>query len=90
MVQRQLWLEKIRNGLTERSVLWLSGVRRFGKTMLCRRIPNIKYFELRTGDRLRYYAEIYLRRPGQSSFHIIYKALDKKDDRFHVKKFVGG
>lgn len=31
--------------LEQRSVLWLSGVRRAGKTMLCKSIPGIEYFD---------------------------------------------
>lgn len=45
MVQRHFWLDRIRKGLKERSVLWLSGVRRAGKTMLCQSLPNIEYFD---------------------------------------------
>lgn len=45
MVQRHFWLDRIRRGLKERSVLWLSGVRRAGKTMLCQSLPNIEYFD---------------------------------------------
>ncbi len=45
MVQRQFWLNKIKNRLQERSVLWLSGVRRVGKTILCQSIPKIEYFD---------------------------------------------
>lgn len=45
MVQRQFWLDGIREGLKKRSVLWLSGVRRAGKTMLCQSIPGIEYFD---------------------------------------------
>lgn len=45
MVQRQFWLRKIKKSLQERSVLWLSGVRRVGKTMLCRSVPESEYFD---------------------------------------------
>src|SRR3990172_2616618 len=45
MVQRQFWLNRIENRLRQRSVLWLSGVRRVGKTMLCQSIPKIEYFD---------------------------------------------
>lgn len=45
MVQRRFWLDKIAKGLKERSVLWLSGVRRAGKTMLCRSLPDVEYFD---------------------------------------------
>lgn len=45
MVRRRYWLDKISQGLGKRSVLWLSGVRRAGKTMLCKSIPDIAFFD---------------------------------------------
>jgi predicted AAA+ superfamily ATPase len=45
MVQRHFWLVKIKEGLQKRSVLWLSGVRRVGKTVLCQSLPDIEYFD---------------------------------------------
>jgi hypothetical protein len=40
MFVRSLWTAKIQRRLTERSVLWLAGVRRSGKTTLCRSLPG--------------------------------------------------
>ena len=40
MIQRPLWLERIRRAWSERSVVWLSGVRRVGKTTLSRMVPG--------------------------------------------------
>jgi len=45
MVRRHFWLKKIAEGLQKRSVLWLSGVRRAGKTMLCQSFPDTEYFD---------------------------------------------
>lgn len=45
MVKRHFWLGKIAEGLEKRSVLWLSGVRRAGKTVLCQSLPEIEYFD---------------------------------------------
>lgn len=45
MVQRKFWIEKIRQAWEYRSVLWLSGVRRAGKTSLCHSIPDVEYFD---------------------------------------------
>jgi predicted AAA+ superfamily ATPase len=42
---RSYWLEKIRAAWRSRSVVWLSGVRRSGKTVLCRGLPYIEYFD---------------------------------------------
>ncbi|MGH7599784.1 MAG: ATP-binding protein [bacterium] len=38
-------MEKIEAAWQERSVLWLSGVRRVGKTVLCQSLPEIEYFD---------------------------------------------
>ena len=45
MVKRGFWLRKIAEGFEKRSVLWLSGVRRAGKTMLCRSLSAGEYFD---------------------------------------------
>lgn len=44
-VSRNGWIQRIINAWTRRSVIWLSGVRRAGKTMLCQNLPNIDYFD---------------------------------------------
>jgi len=45
MVQRQFWLSQIEAAWQRRSVVWLSGVRRVGKTFLCQSLPNVEYFD---------------------------------------------
>ena len=45
MVLRKFWIEKIQNAWKERSVVWLSGVRRAGKTFLCQSLQKIEYFD---------------------------------------------
>lgn len=45
MVQRSFWLKKIKQAWSIRSVLWLSGVRRAGKTYLCHSLPDVEYFD---------------------------------------------
>jgi predicted AAA+ superfamily ATPase len=45
MVLRDFWIQRIHDALQRRSVLWLSGIRRTGKTFLCRSIPNTEYFD---------------------------------------------
>ncbi|HPA26068.1 MAG TPA: DUF4143 domain-containing protein [Acidobacteriota bacterium] len=46
MVKRGFWLKKIEAGLKRRSILWLSGVRRTGKTFLCKSIEDAVYFDM--------------------------------------------
>jgi uncharacterized protein len=45
MVQRRFWLKRVEQAWRERSVLWLAGVRRVGKTCLCHTLPNTEYFD---------------------------------------------
>ncbi|MDT0498085.1 ATP-binding protein [Algiphilus sp. W345] len=45
MQTRPLWQRRIEDLWRQRSVLWLSGVRRVGKTTLCRSLPDIEYFD---------------------------------------------
>ena len=45
MVKRQFWLNRIETTWERRSVVWLSGVRRVGKTCLCQTLPDIEYFD---------------------------------------------
>lgn len=42
---RKYWLEKIEKAWTEKSVVWLTGVRRSGKTTLCRELTPGGYFD---------------------------------------------
>jgi uncharacterized protein len=45
MVKREFWLNLIEQGWREKSVIWLAGVRRVGKTCLCQSLPKIEYFD---------------------------------------------
>ena len=45
MVQREWWQEKLESAWKERSIVWLSGVRRAGKTLLCQSLPDTDYFD---------------------------------------------
>ena len=46
MVNRQFWHNQIETAWKRRSVVWLSGVRRVGKTCLCQTLPDIvEYFD---------------------------------------------
>ncbi|MBI5193539.1 MAG: ATP-binding protein [Nitrospirae bacterium] len=45
MVSRQFWIDLIEKAWSRRSVIWLSGVRRAGKTYLCRSLHGIEYFD---------------------------------------------
>ena len=45
MVKRKQWIELIEKAWHERTVVWLGGVRRVGKTFLCRSLPDVEYFD---------------------------------------------
>src|SRR3990172_3407672 len=45
MVNRVFWTEKIEQTWKRRNVLWLSGVRRAGKTFLCKGLSEAEYFD---------------------------------------------
>ncbi|MFB3886467.1 MAG: ATP-binding protein [Thermodesulfobacteriota bacterium] len=45
MVPRTYWLKLVESAWSRKSIVWLSGVRRVGKTFLCKTIPDIEYFD---------------------------------------------
>jgi predicted AAA+ superfamily ATPase len=44
-VERTYWIQEIEKAWAHRSIIWLTGVRRAGKTFLCKSLPNIEYFD---------------------------------------------
>ncbi len=44
-ISRNYWKQRIIDAWGRRSVIWLSGVRRAGKTMLCQSLSNVEYFD---------------------------------------------
>ena len=45
IIKRNFWLKKIKEAWKRKSVIWMSGVRRVGKTFLCKSIENVEYFD---------------------------------------------
>jgi predicted AAA+ superfamily ATPase len=45
MVQRKHWQQLAEAAWSRRSILWLKGVRRSGKTSLARSLPEVEYFD---------------------------------------------
>ena len=43
MIIREFWLKRLNDAWKKRSVIWLSGVRRSGKTTLCKMLPGAVY-----------------------------------------------
>ncbi len=44
MIKREFWISEIESAWTDRSLIWLAGVRRVGKTSLCQSLDNIEYY----------------------------------------------
>lgn len=45
MYLRNEWIKRIDDAFKDRSVVWLKGVRRAGKTVLSRSLPGVEYFD---------------------------------------------
>jgi predicted AAA+ superfamily ATPase len=45
MHRRSFWETQIEQAWAEKSIVWLAGVRRSGKTTLCRGLSNVEYFD---------------------------------------------
>jgi predicted AAA+ superfamily ATPase len=43
--KRVYWIDLVERGWQRRSVVWLAGVRRSGKTVLCQSLPEVEYFD---------------------------------------------
>jgi uncharacterized protein len=45
MVRRHYWIKRLEEAWSRRSVVWLAGVRRVGKTVLCKSLDDVEYFD---------------------------------------------
>lgn len=45
IIRRPYWQNLIEEAWKERTLVWLMGIRRVGKTSLCKSLPNITYFD---------------------------------------------
>jgi uncharacterized protein len=45
MILRQFWLKKIEKAWVKKSLIWLTGVRRVGKTSLAKSLEDIEYYD---------------------------------------------
>jgi len=45
MINRDFWRSRLEEAWGHRSIIWLSGVRRVGKTSLCRSLDNVVYYD---------------------------------------------
>jgi Predicted ATPase (AAA+ superfamily) len=45
LIKRPFWQELIEAAWEQKTIIWLMGVRRVGKTSLCKSLPDIEYFD---------------------------------------------
>ena len=45
LIKRHYWIDRIERAWRHRPVLWISGVRRAGKTFLCQSLDKVEYFD---------------------------------------------
>jgi predicted AAA+ superfamily ATPase len=45
MYARTFWQQRLLSALQRKSVVWLTSVRRAGKTSLCQSLPEVEYFD---------------------------------------------
>ncbi len=45
MVARKFWIDAVERAWDRRSIVWLAGVRRSGKTILCQNLEDVEYFD---------------------------------------------
>ena len=43
-IPRSFWVDRIERAWDSRNIVWLSGARRLGKTVLSRQLPDARYF----------------------------------------------
>ena len=68
MVNREIWLKQIKQAWAERSIIWLSGVRRVGKTYLCQGLASVEYFDCELPNEILFKAnDVYISSNGRSS-----------------------
>ena len=86
MVRRHFWIRRLEQAWAERSVIWLMGVRRSGKTVLCQSLPEVHYFdcELPGSRRALGQPEVFLRQfPGRT---VVFDEIHRLDNPSEVLK----
>lgn len=68
MIKRDFWIKKIESAWLDRTLIWLSGVRRVGKTSLCQSLEDVEYYNCelpRVQDALTDPEQFYLNKQGK-------------------------
>lgn len=87
MIERSFWLERIKESWKSRSIVWLSGVRRVGKTTIAKMIPDAIYHncDLPSVARKMEDPEFYLKQIPERSV-LIFDEIHKLDDPSNLLK----
>lgn len=87
MIERSLWLDQIQQAWARRSIVWLSGVRRVGKTTLVRMLPDAVYINCDLPSTLRALEdpELYLDSQAKGSV-LIFDEVHHLDDPSRLLK----
>ncbi|MCU7859002.1 MAG: ATP-binding protein [Candidatus Thiodiazotropha sp. (ex Lucinoma kastoroae)] len=87
MIKRSLWLDRVQQAWTRRSIVWLSGVRRVGKTTLTRMLPDAVYMNCDLPSTLRALEdpELFLDSQGKGSL-LIFDEVHHLDDPSRLLK----
>ena len=87
MIKRPLWLNQVQQAWARRSIVWLSGVRRVGKTTLVRMLPGAVYLNCDLPSTLRALEdpELYLDSQGTGSV-LIFDEVHHIDDPSRLLK----
>jgi len=88
MIKRSFWIEKIEDFWEKKSIIWLSGVRRAGKTFLCKSIENVEYFDcelMSVRKELENY-EMFLKKFGDKKRKIVLDEIHKLENPSEILK----
>ena len=81
MVERPFWIKKIKEGLNSRPIVWLAGVRRTGKTFICKMFKEADYYDCeRPSVRQQIENEAFLNGLGKKSRLLILDEIHRLSD----------
>jgi len=87
VIKRALWLDKLQKAWTRRSIVWLSGVRRVGKTTLARMLPDTVYMNCDLPSTVRALEDPELFLDGQKPGSVlVFDEVDHLDDPSRLLK----
>lgn len=87
MIERPLWLKRVQQAWQQRSLVWLSGVRRVGKTTIAQMLPDAVYVncDLPSAVRALEDPELFLGSQAGGSV-LVFDEVHRLDDPSHLLK----